>query len=92
MWLLIIYDIRKPKRLAKVAKVMEGYGRRVQYSIFECQLDSQTLKRLQNDLLQIIDQEEDEVKYFRLCSRCWEKARALGQCQRMLPLKELEII
>ena len=33
---VIAYDITDPKRLARVAKVCEAYGMRVQYSLFEC--------------------------------------------------------
>ena len=32
---LIIYDIRNPRRLQKIAKLMAGYATRVQKSVFE---------------------------------------------------------
>ena len=92
MWFLIIYDIREPERLTKVAKIMEDYGQRVQKSVFEAKLERPALKRLQHRLVKVMDTEEDSVKFFRLCSQCWEKVEVYGQCSRMLPLKELEII
>lgn len=36
---LIAYDIADPKRLRRVCKVMEGYGDRLQYSVFVCDLN-----------------------------------------------------
>jgi CRISPR-associated protein Cas2 len=92
MWVLVIYDICDEKRLNRVARLMESYGQRVQRSVFECELDRKTLARLQHQLAGIIDKNEDAIKFFRLCNRCWEKCVALGQCERALPLKEIEII
>lgn len=53
MWILVVYDIREQKRLTKVAKVMEGYGQLVQYSIFECRLEPWVLRQLQNKILDL---------------------------------------
>ncbi|MBT8763529.1 CRISPR-associated endonuclease Cas2 [Desulfohalobiaceae bacterium Ax17] len=92
MWILVIYDICDEKRLNKVARLMESYGQRVQRSVFECELDKNALRRLQQQLARIINKDEDAVKFFRLCNRCWEKCVVLGQCARALPLKEIEII
>ena len=36
---LVSYDISDPKRLRKVARSLEGFGVRLQYSVFECPLD-----------------------------------------------------
>ncbi len=37
---LVSYDICDPKRLRRVAKILEGFGTRLQYSVFECPLDA----------------------------------------------------
>jgi CRISPR-associated protein Cas2 len=39
MRVVVSYDISDDKRRRKVAQIMEGYGYRVQYSVFECDLD-----------------------------------------------------
>ena len=36
---LISYDIANAKRLRRVAKTLESYGTRLQFSVFECPLD-----------------------------------------------------
>jgi CRISPR-associated endonuclease Cas2 len=33
-WWLVCYDVRDPERLRRAAKHMEGYGERMQYSVF----------------------------------------------------------
>jgi CRISPR-associated protein Cas2 len=35
---LVAYDIRDDRRLRSIAGCMEGYGTRIQYSVFVCDL------------------------------------------------------
>ena len=39
-WWLVSYDVRDSNRLRKVAKKLEGYGERLQYSVFRCRLEA----------------------------------------------------
>jgi CRISPR-associated protein Cas2 len=75
---LIAYDIRHPRRLRRVAKIMENYGMRVQKSIFEAALSATDLQALQLDLAQVLELEEDGVKFFPLCERCSRSIGVLG--------------
>ncbi|HHP7244558.1 MAG TPA: CRISPR-associated endonuclease Cas2, partial [Elainellaceae cyanobacterium] len=36
MLVLVVYDIANNRRRQKLSKLLEGYGRRVQESVFEC--------------------------------------------------------
>ena len=45
-WHLITYDVRDPKRLRSVAKKLESYGTRIQFSVFRCRLDPEALEKL----------------------------------------------
>lgn len=47
---VVTYDIPSDKRRQKVAKLLEGYGRRVQYSVFECLLSEVKYEELQKRL------------------------------------------
>mgnify|MGYP001408461485 CR=1 FL=1 len=47
---LVSYDISHPKRLRRVARAMEGFGVRLQYSVFECALDALRLARCRAEL------------------------------------------
>jgi CRISPR-associated protein Cas2 len=68
-WYLVCYDIRNDKRLRKVAKHLEGYGTRLQYSVFRCYLSRQQLEQLRWELTQKTAA-EDDVLFMPLCSRC----------------------
>ena len=40
---VVTYDIPSNKRRKKVSDLLEGYGRRVQYSVFECLLSAKKI-------------------------------------------------
>jgi CRISPR-associated protein Cas2 len=71
-WYLVCYDVRNPKRLRRVAKRLEGYGTRVQYSIFRCWLSAEQMQRLRWELTEACVTPEDDVMFIPLCSRCVE--------------------
>jgi len=58
---LISYDISDPKRLRQVARIMEGYGYRVQLSVFQCPLDDLRLEQFKAEVVPVINSEEDQV-------------------------------
>lgn len=58
---LISYDISDPKRLRHVARIMEGYGYRVQLSVFQCPLDDLRLEQLKAEIILVINSDEDQV-------------------------------
>lgn len=71
-WHLITYDVREPKRLRRVAKKLEGYGVRVQFSVFRCRLDQETLEKLHWELNRLMAA-EDNLLVIPLCDKCSEK-------------------
>lgn len=58
---LVCYDIRDPKRLQRVHKVLRGYGEAWQFSVFFCVLKDIDRVRLQTDLEEQMNQKEDQV-------------------------------
>ena len=58
---LVGYDISDEKRLAKIAKVMQGYGSRLQYSFFHCVLSERQKVKMKESLQKIVDDVEDQV-------------------------------
>lgn len=75
---LIIYDIRNPRRLQKVAKVMTGYAIRVQKSVFELEANDGVVKELRRKVLKILDVDKDYVVYFNICEPDWQKRIKYG--------------
>jgi len=76
--ILAVYDITDPRRLAKVAKTLEGWGSRVQYSVFELKITPLQLKNLHEKINGIIDIETDSVRYYIICESDWQKRGKLG--------------
>ena len=71
MEILITYDINTvdkngKRRLRRVAQLCEKYGQRVQYSVFECDLDQAQLEVLVHRLEKLIDKDCDSVRLYRL--------------------------
>ena len=60
---IVAYDICAPKRLRKVYKVMLGYGLRVQYSVFRCELSRRQLAELRCRLDVLLDHHRDQILF-----------------------------
>jgi CRISPR-associated protein Cas2 len=63
---LVCYDICDDRRLHKVHKTMRGFGDRLQYSVFECQLNAVDLARCRHRLGDLIDHRVDQVIFVDL--------------------------
>ncbi|APB32484.1 CRISPR-associated protein Cas2 [Gloeomargarita lithophora Alchichica-D10] len=61
---LVTYDIPADRRRRKTAHLLEGYGQRVQYSVFECRLDAQRYRELQKRLQHHFDLSEDHLRFY----------------------------
>jgi CRISPR-associated protein Cas2 len=66
MFCLVTYDIPDDKRRTKLAKMLKDYGQRVQYSVFECNMNDKLLKSMSERALKILDKEEDSLRIYRL--------------------------
>jgi CRISPR-associated protein Cas2 len=71
MLVLVCYDVNTEtkagrRRLRRVAKVCEGWGQRVQKSVFECQVDLMQLEALERALLSEIELRQDCLRLYRL--------------------------
>lgn len=58
---LVCYDVRDPKRLRRVHKLMKAYGEAWQYSVFYCTLKDIDRVRLENALRETMNLKEDQV-------------------------------
>ncbi len=63
---VIAYDIPDDTRRLKVARWLERFGERKQYSVFECQLSPRQLARVKEGLLQRLVAEEDSLLIYRV--------------------------
>ena len=80
MFVVVAYDIPDDRRRTQIAKILEDYGDRVQYSVFEMNLDTEwRFNAMLNRLEQILAPTEDSVRIYRLCSPCTQRVTLLGQ-------------
>ena len=63
---IVCYDISDDKRLRNVYKIMRGFGKRLQYSVFMCELNEKEKVILENKLLEVINQKHDQVLFIPL--------------------------
>lgn len=71
MLTLVTYDVNTEtragrRRLRRVAKVCESVGQRVQYSVFECQVDQAGFEELERRLLAEMDINLDNIRLYRM--------------------------
>ena len=66
---IVCFDVCEPKRLRKIANELENFGRRVQCSVFECHLQPEQLKQLQQRLVSYMDASEDHIRFYPLCGK-----------------------
>ena len=57
---LISYDIPDDKRRGKIAHLLEGYGERVQYSVFEVWVTDKELEKLSQQLQRLMQARKTE--------------------------------
>lgn len=58
---IVAYDIRDDRRLRRVCEVTKNYGKRLQYSVFVCDLSDRELLWLKRDLGDTMNQGLDSV-------------------------------
>ena len=73
--ILIIYDIVSNKQRVKMAKLLSGYGNRVQKSAFEARLDKKRYARLLMDIKRMLNA-DDNVRIYKLHS--YEEIKTFG--------------
>lgn len=71
MEVLVAYDVATDspegrRRLRQVAKACEGFGQRVQKSVFECIVTDAELVMLEARLARMIDATSDSLRIYRL--------------------------
>ncbi|WP_294428965.1 CRISPR-associated endonuclease Cas2 [uncultured Treponema sp.] len=89
MMMLVSYDVAKDekgeKRLRHVAKILEDYGQRVQYSVFECLVDPAQWVELKTKLLKEINPEYDSLRFYSLGANWQRKVEHIGQKEPINP-------
>jgi CRISPR-associated protein Cas2 len=71
---LITYDIENDKRRKKISDELEAFGYRVNYSVFECELNQTKLRKLKEKIEELVDVKYDSVRFYHICENCLPKS------------------
>ena len=66
------------KRRTELAHLLEGYGRRVQYSVFEVWLEARQEAEFRRAIEAIIQPNADSVRVYELCAACQQRVEVMG--------------
>lgn len=78
MLVVVTYDIPNNRRRTKLASFLEGYGRRVQKSVFECFLSQAEMKELYRSIQRRVKVEEDNVRFYWLTPQAVQQVLVIG--------------
>ncbi|MEW5963033.1 MAG: CRISPR-associated endonuclease Cas2 [Pseudomonadota bacterium] len=83
MMVLITYDVSTEsnggkRRLRRVARACRDYGQRVQYSVFECELEPAQWVKLRARLLKEIDPDADSLRFYLLGANWKHRVEHVG--------------
>lgn len=83
MMVLVSYDVSTTstsgqKRLRRIAKACRDYGQRVQYSVFEIEVDFAQWTFLKSKLCDLIDAEQDSLRFYYLGKNWQTKVEHVG--------------
>ncbi|MGQ9683434.1 MAG: CRISPR-associated endonuclease Cas2 [Anaerolineae bacterium] len=75
---VVAYDIPSDRRRTRVHKLLSGFGRWTQYSLFECHLSAKEVVQLRGRLDKLLEPSEDSVRFYPLCAACVGKVQTVG--------------
>jgi CRISPR-associated protein Cas2 len=83
MMVLVTYDVNTEtaagkRRLYKVAKKCKNYGQRVQFSVFECLVDPAQWAVFRQELMDIIDETTDSLRFYFLGANWKRRVEHIG--------------
>jgi CRISPR-associated protein Cas2 len=76
---MVCFDITDNRIRYRAVKILKNYGIRVQKSVFECpNLSEASFLKMRSQLADVIDADEDSVRYYALCKDCADRIRLDG--------------
>lgn len=83
MLVLVTYDVsitspNGPKRLRRIARTCRDYGQRVQFSVFELDVDTARWVDIRQRLIELINPEVDSLRFYYLGLKWRGKVEHVG--------------
>lgn len=83
MMVLVSYDVSitnegGSRRLRRIAKVCQDYGQRVQFSVFEIEVDPARWVAIRQKLCDLMNPDVDSLRFYFMGSKWQEKIEHIG--------------
>lgn len=78
MLVVVTYDIPDDRRRTKLATFLEGHGRRVQYSVFECFMSLDEMRQLFQRIEKRVMPAEDQVRLYWISEEAASRVLTIG--------------
>jgi CRISPR-associated protein Cas2 len=77
---VVAYDISNNKRRKKLADLLDGYGMRVNLSVYEIELNQTRYKKLLQEIetQKLCNKKYDSVRFYHICENCLAKSFELS--------------
>jgi len=91
MTFVVAYDIASDKKRNKLSSLLDRYGKRVQYSLYEIEINKAKLESLlwQIQKQKLFDKETDSIRFYDIHKNSIEKSFEL--CKREEPFEVEEM-
>jgi len=89
---LVVYDIADDPIRLRVAKYLEGKGRRVQESLFECDFPAAQIDLIAADLAALTKSGKSAmINIYPVCAECYSKTIGIGEVRQTARNRGYEI-
>ena len=89
---IISYDIENNRIRNKIAKELENYGARVQFSVFECKLSEKLYNELYSKLVTLMQEEKSgNIRIYHICAKCEARISTIGVKQEPFNLNLCDV-
>ena len=78
MFILISYDVTDDQVRFRLARTLKDFGKRVQKSVFEAEIDEAELTRLRKQMSWVKLDSDDSIRLYRLCEGCVKTVQIWG--------------
>jgi len=83
MMVLVSYDVSTVtpagrRRLRRISRTCQDFGQRVQFSVFELEVDPSRWTMIRQQLIDLIDREADSLRFYHLGAKWQGKVEHLG--------------
>ena len=91
MYYVVVYDIANSKNRTKLSTLLDMYGTRVNYSVYECEFSKKEIEKLlyEIDLQKLINKKYDSLRFYNIHQNSIQKSFEFAK--RADPFESLEM-